>query len=273
MRSHLHVAVLLACHNRKKTTIHCLESLYAAKPSNWNLKIYLVDDGSTDGTGDAVEQFDPTIQIIKGDGNWYWAHSMYQAEMAIKEPHDAIMWLNDDTKLDIDSLRKIDFQLALNPDSILIGQFKSSSSDNLTYGGYKKYDRHPFHFKNVLAQDELLPVDTFNGNLVLIPITVSRKIGSIDGEYAHAYADIDFGLRARSVGIKLGVVPGFIGDCDKSDPAIYNNLIQELRALVSTKSSPIKSQIRYLRRHGDHFWPIYLVAPFIRTIFRSKSKD
>ena len=272
MRSPLRVAVLMACHNRKKTTIRCLESLYAAKPDNWNLKIYLVDDGSSDGTGDAVEQFDPTIEIIKGDGNWYWAHSMYQAEMAINEPHDAIMWLNDDTKLNIDSLRKFDIQLALNPDSILIGQFKSSSNDNLTYGGYKKYGRHPFHFKHVFAQDESLPVDTFNGNLVLIPIAVSRKIGSIDGGYAHAYADIDFGLRARTGGIKLGVVPGFIGDCDNNVTPGYNNLIKALRALVGTKSLPIKSQIRYLKRHGSWDWPIYLVAPFIGTIFRYKSK-
>jgi GT2 family glycosyltransferase len=264
MRSRLRVAVLMACHNRKKTTIRCLESLYAAKPSNWNLKIYLVDDGSTDGTGDAVEQFDPTIQIIKGDGNWYWAHSMYQAEMAINEPHDVIMWLNDDTKLDVDSLSKIDFQFALNPDSILIGQFQCSTTNDLTYGGYAKYDRHPFHFKQLHAQGELMTADTFNGNLVFISSTASNIVGPIDGEFAHAYADIDYGLRAKRLGVEMFIIPGFAGTCDNHPKRDSKSLADALNLLLSTKHSPLKSQIRFLKRHGSLNWPIYLIAPFIR---------
>ena len=267
--SQLRVAVLMACHNRKKTTIQCLESLYAAKPSNWDLKIYLVDDGSTDGTSEAVEQFDSAIQIIKGDGSWYWAYSMFQAEMAINEPHDSIMWLNDDIKLNIDSLSRISEQFALNPDSILIGQFKSSKNDELTYGGYIKYDKHPFHFKRLYAQDELKFADTLNGNLVFIPGAISKTIGPIDGEFAHAYADIDFGLRARAQGFKIGVIPGFVGVCDTNPVPEFKNLIEELKSLVSTKSTPIKSQIRFLKRYGGIFWWIFIFTPFISLFFRN----
>jgi GT2 family glycosyltransferase len=219
-----------------------------------------------------VEQFDPTIQIIKGDGNWYWAHSMYQAQVAICHPYDAIMWLNDDTELSSGSLERIDGYFALTPNSILIGQFKGRENNNVTYGGYIKYDRHPFHFKQVYARDELIPCDTFNGNLVFIPYAVSDKIGKIDGGFAHAYADLDFGLRASALGIKINVVPGFVGICDTNPQPKFENLIEEIKALMSAKSSPIRSQIRFLKKHGRWNWPIYLVAPFIKRIIRQMLK-
>jgi len=267
--SQLRVAVLIACHNRKNRTIQSLESLYAAKPSNWDLKIYLVDDGSTDGTSEAIEQFDPAIQITKGNGSWYWAHSMHQAEMAINEPCDAILWLNDDVKLDIDSLGRIHDQFVANSESILVGQFRSSAIDSLTYGGYVKYDKHPFHFKHVYVQDQLKLADTFNGNLVFIPISVSKTVGPIDGEFAHAYADMDYGLRARSVGTKIIIIPGFVGICDTNPVTDFNSFADELTFLLSKKSSPVGSQIRFLRRHGNFTWPIYFMAPFTKVLFRS----
>jgi len=51
------VAVLLTCYNRKAQTIACLGSLFEATiPEDLHLDIYLTDDGSTDGTGDAVKE-------------------------------------------------------------------------------------------------------------------------------------------------------------------------------------------------------------------------
>ena len=237
----------MACHNRKDKTIKCLESLFAAKPANWDLRIYLVDDGSSDGTSEAVRKFDPGIKIIKGDGNWFWAHSMYQAEMAIDQPHDAILWINDDVILNTESLSTMASYLATHPFAILIGQFKASLNNKLTYGGYQKYDRHPFHFRHVHAETTVKLVETFNGNLVLIPKVISDIVGKIDGDFAHAYADIDYGLRARVNDIEMYVLPGFSGICDPNNEPMLNNLIDEFRLLLSKKNSPLGSQTRFLK--------------------------
>ncbi len=245
----------------------CLQSLYAAKPDHWDLKIYLVDDASTDGSNQAIIDFDPSIQIIMGDGKWFWAHSMYQAEMAIVEPYDAIMWLNDDVELDIDSLSRLDEFNSNNSNSILIGQFRSSVEEKITYGGYLKYDQHPFHFNLFYSAYNLMQVDTFNGNLVLIPKLISKKVGPIDGGFAHAYADIDYGLRAKQLGVEMLIIPGFVGTCDNNPDINFNGLAGKLTSLLSTKSLPIKSQIRFLKRHGNFTWPIYFIAPFIKLLF------
>ena len=263
------VAVLIACHNRKAKTLRCLDSLFQARPKNWVFNIYLVDDGSTDGTSEAVRNFNRDIIIIEGTGNWYWAHSMYQAEIAINKPYDAILWINDDVDLFKDSLSQINSFRIKFPDSILVGQLKESLENKISYGGYLKYDRHPFHFNRVFAENNLETIDSFNGNLVFIPKVISEIVGHIDGGFAHAYADIDFGLRARRIGIENRVIPGFIGICESNLDPEYKSLTAELKALLDTKSNPLRSQVRFLKRHGGIFWWVFIFIPFLRIFLKN----
>ena len=61
------IAVLMTCYNRRETTLECLESLFKAQvPKETTLSIYLVDDGSTDGTGDSVRERYPAVKVLNG---------------------------------------------------------------------------------------------------------------------------------------------------------------------------------------------------------------
>ena len=61
------VAVLLTCYNRKEKTLACLSSFYACEmPSNYQFEIFLVDDGSTDGTSLEVANQFPQVIIVAG---------------------------------------------------------------------------------------------------------------------------------------------------------------------------------------------------------------
>lgn len=268
LQSPIKVAVLMACHNRRELTIRCLTSLYAARPEGWNLIIHLVDDGSSDGTTQAVKVFDPNIKIIQGNGNWYWAHSMYQAEMAIEEPHDAILWVNDDIQLAPSALLNIDKYFSSHPNQILVGQFKDQASQELSYGGYYKYGKRPFQFKRAYTSDELISVDTFNGNLVFIPSNVSEIVGHIDGGFAHGTADIDFGLRARRAGVSMKVIPEFAGTCDLNPVPEFKTFTSELKALLDRKTFPISSQVRFYKKHGSIFSWIFILTPFLRIFLK-----
>ena len=63
------VEVLIAIHNRREKTLDCLTHLYRQQmPNNYLLEVYLVDDGSTDGTADAVNVCFPEVTIIGGTG-------------------------------------------------------------------------------------------------------------------------------------------------------------------------------------------------------------
>ena len=74
------IAVLLTCHNRSEKTTACLHSLFQCYlPSDFVLDVFLVDDGSTDGTAELVTEKFPKVIIIHGDGNLFWNRGMHLA--------------------------------------------------------------------------------------------------------------------------------------------------------------------------------------------------
>ena len=48
------IAVLITSFNRKNSTLKCLGKLFSQNLKEYYLGVYLVDDGSTDGTFKAV---------------------------------------------------------------------------------------------------------------------------------------------------------------------------------------------------------------------------
>ena len=51
------IAVLMTCHNRRDTTVACLEALMRQEAiDDVRLQVYLVDAGSTDGTVEAIKE-------------------------------------------------------------------------------------------------------------------------------------------------------------------------------------------------------------------------
>jgi GT2 family glycosyltransferase len=113
-------------------------------------------------------------------------------------------------------------------------------------------------------------VDTFNGNFVFVPKNSESRLGWIDGKFAHAYADCDYGLRANQEGVSNLVLPGYIGTCSTNVIYVSGSRVMNLIRWFGTKRSPIKSQIRFLKRHGPWFWPIYLITPLVRIIIKGK---
>lgn len=91
------IAALLTCFNRKEKTRECLTSLFSIDSS---IDVYLVDDGSTDGTSKMVKELFPQVNLINGIGNLFWTKGMHLAwSEALKHDYDYYLWLNDDVIL------------------------------------------------------------------------------------------------------------------------------------------------------------------------------
>lgn len=65
------VALVVPVHNNKEDTAEFLESLKGVTYSNY--KIIIIDDGSTDGTGDMIKEKYPYVILLKGDGSLWWS--------------------------------------------------------------------------------------------------------------------------------------------------------------------------------------------------------
>ncbi|MCS7051128.1 MAG: glycosyltransferase family 2 protein [Thermomicrobium sp.] len=269
-----HIVALLACHNRRELTLRCLKSFFSQSFTNIapDLQAVLVDDGSSDGTADAVREAFPSVIIIEGHGSLYWAGAMAVAEKhAIVLAPDYLLWLNDDVTLDEDAIERLLDTSSRWPNAIVVGALRDPDSCALTYSGVVRSRWHPLRTSLVGPSEQALEADTFNGNVVLVPRVVYASLGGIDGAFSHAQADFDYGLRARRAGFRVVVAPRTCGTCRREGKTgTFEDVTLPLRrrwALVRSPTGlPMRSHARYLRRHGGAIWPVFWLAPYLKLM-------
>lgn len=205
------IAVLLTVHNRKEKTLECLSCLFSQNiPEGYSFDVYLTDDGCTDGTSEAIREQFPSVNIVQGDGNLYWNRGMYVAwEAASKaKDYDYYLWLNDDTFVYTNMMGVlIEASETKNDEAIIVGATQNAAHTQITYGG---------RVNNGIPQPngQLIKVDHFNGNIVLIPQSVFKKLGNLDWYFTHSKGDFDYGMRAKAQGIKMYQAGEILGECE-----------------------------------------------------------
>ena len=204
---------MLTCHNRREKTLRCLSKLHEAKleKSLYRLSVFLVDDGSTDGTGEEVSKRYPETIVIKGDGSLYWNRGMHTAwrAAAAADDFDFYLWLNDDTYIYPSAVSLLLSESAVKQhQAVLVGATQSAVDQRLTYGGFLASG------EIVAPNGAIQQVATFNGNLVLVPKSVYQRVGNLDPVYHHAIGDIDYGLRAKRQGVECYIASAFTGTCE-----------------------------------------------------------
>jgi GT2 family glycosyltransferase len=264
---------MVATFNRRETTLRGLHALLDHAPAGVELRVFLVDDGSTDGTPDAVRsEFGDRVVVLDG-GDLFWAASMALAERAtLQWPGDFHLWFNDDVVLHESAVGDLLTLAVEHPGAIVVGAVCDPDTKQLSYGGLVQVGHHPLRLHHAEPQGQPIPLDTFTGNVVLVPASAARRVGPIDGSFAHGYADIDYGLRASSSGIAILQTPDFVGTCAANpirlaayDPTI--SLRERWAAAFDRRAMPLSSQTRLYRRHGGRTWPFWLTTSYARVLF------
>ncbi|PAU93169.1 glycosyltransferase [Aliifodinibius salipaludis] len=273
------IAVLMTCHNRRKKTMACLDSLFAQSDlPNVELTVYLVDDGSNDGTAEAVKENYPDVNILKGDGSLYWTGGMHKSmAAAMDQGFDLYLWLNDDTILYPDALQNLiavyrDHEQKNNT-GIVVGSLCDPDTGEWTYGASIKTSYwHPLKFEPIEPGENVKEADNFWGNVVLVPQEIVDRIGNLDNNFDHGGADHDYALRTKKAGYKIWVAPGYVGECprnpiegtwkDRSLP-----FIQRLRKLLSIKNQSLSHRFYFLRKHGGFLFPIIFFTPYVGLVY------
>ena len=101
--------------------------------------------------------------------------------------------------------------------------------------------------QKITPNGKLQECEKFNGNCVLIPQCVFKKVGNLDWTYRHAIGDIDYGYRVRKAGFKNYVATGYLGICE-SNPKLPAWARKEIPFIRRIKNSllPLSMQNRYL---------------------------
>ena len=210
------VYIIIPVFNRKEYTRECLSSLH--KQSYSNIQIVVIDDGSTDGTEQMIEELFPKVNVFRGDGSLWWSKSTnvgVQFALEKGDDNDYILLLNNDLVVDENYLETL-ISASKKGNNSLIG---SVSVD--IYNPVQIHDGG-FHINwwtakhtpinankellNMQESIELQLVSTLSGRGTLVPTSVFKKIGIFDAhQFPQYFGDYEFAVRAKLNGYNLFV--------------------------------------------------------------------
>lgn len=171
-----------------------------------DLQIIVVDDDSSDGTPELIEQQFPTVHLLRGDGDLWWTGAIAKAMTYAADTlnTDYIIWLNDDITLADNFVAQVIKHCQYSA--------KNQSEKQLT-GGIVCDQHHPnwIVFGGVIAsqlindtqqfEQPVLNVDTLNGNIAILPTRIIADIGLPDTErFRHYGGDFEYICRATRHG-------------------------------------------------------------------------
>lgn len=279
LRSTVSVCALLTCFNRREKTLECLRALAGSSGLQAvELRAVLVDDGSTDGTAQAVRTEFPWVDVVTSEGSLFWCRGMHLAfESALRSGFDHYLWLNDDTMLNSDAVARLlacEANLRGRTDAplIVIGSTVDPLSGACTYSGERRPSRwQPSRVERVVPASVPQRCDTLTGNIVLIPSRAAQLVGNLDPGFEHAMGDTDYGLRARSLGVELWVDSGVHGGCAHNpvagtylDPSLP--IATRWKRMLHRKGLPWRSWLIFTRRHTGVMWPLYFAWPYAKLL-------
>lgn len=244
----LKVEVVTPVHNRRDETLQCLRSLKRADTTGLELHIIVVDDGSTDGTAEALRSEFSDIEIVAGDGNlWYTAGTNRGLVAALKHDPDYILAINNDQIFDEKCIvsmvgcaekypRSVVGSLLLNwetPHRI----FQVSPRFELLSGGFRHW------YKQTVWTVPAKPweVELIVGNCVLYPTQAIREVGLMNEQKLVQYGDAEYTPRMRRHGWRLLIEPRARVFCKPNDLVSgfrYMSLSDKLNQLFFKPTGP-----------------------------------
>ena len=267
------VIAILTSHNRRAQTMECLRAFFAQQVDGVALRAVLVDDGSSDGTADAVAAEFAGCTVLRADGTLYWARGMAMAEAeALRARPDYVLWLNDDVVLAPTAVSMLIGIATDVPAPVVVsGALVDPVTGVDSYGAMRRLDWHPLRYALVHPNGTVQDADTCNGNVLLVPAETLRIAGGIDGAFEHGYADFDYGLRVRKAGGRVMLSPSSVGTCSENTSFAARTQAAEtfrerLRVLGDVKGRPWRSEVRYLRRHAGLWWPAVFAIPYLKAV-------
>ena len=208
------VDVVTLTWNQRQDTLECLESLSQVTYPNY--RVIVVDNGSTDGTVEAVRERYPEVELIVNPRNLGFQGGFNAGlRRALESGADLVFVMNNDTTVQPDILNEL-IKYANPPDVGMLSPkiyYYAEPTRIWTVGG----DRHPITFEmihkgeNQIDQgqwNEVIERDYLIGCAMLLKRALLEDIGLFDtGYHPIYYEDSDLCMRARNAGYRLLMVP------------------------------------------------------------------
>lgn len=255
----IRVALIIPVHNRREITLQCLRSLARIDKKGLEIRIIIVDDGSSDGTASAIERDFPDVELLYGDGSLHYAAGTNLGiEAALKWDPDYIVTMNDDAVFHDQFLQNL-IETATNNGRSIVGAllllwdephrvFQVAPVWKTLRGGWII----PEDLTAFDVGDQPFPVELIVGNCVLFPTAAIRECGLMDaGNFPHGWGDAQYLVRMKRAGWNLLVDPRSRVWCEPNTyprPLHQLGTKQILHALFKDRRNPQNLHRQWISR-------------------------
>ncbi len=216
------LSIIIINRNTRQMLLDCIASLYQTV-RNANFEIFVVDNASSDGSVEAIQQAFPSVAVIANRTNEGFARANNRA-LRLMQGRYAVL-LNSDTLMKDEALEKLLTFMDSRPDAGMCGPqlLNVDGSDQTSYGNFptvlgefssKTLIRilAPRMYRNLYKpahteQDEPLPVDFIIGACMVARREAIVRVGMLDEDYFFFYEEIDWCRRMGNAGWLVYHVP------------------------------------------------------------------
>ena len=265
------IFIITAVYNRKEFTRNYLKAL--SQQTSKDFKVIIVDDGSSDGTSEMIEEEFPNIILLKEKGDLWWAEATnIGVRYALEHGADYIMTLNDDTVPRVDFIEKMLLWIEKKP-NVLLGAFAvDENNGDAVYGGEIRscITGKSTHLIKTLQKEQmhgLHKVNLFPGRGLMMPAKVFDDIGMYDSKnFPQTLADLDFTCRAGNAGYEMycnydavvGIYPEESGGIYLMKKKSFSNYYKHLFDLKGG-GNIIRFSIFAIKNVPFYYLPIFLM--------------
>lgn len=214
--SHVEIAVVVLTLDQRAKTLRCLASFTAVRAPTFG--IWVFDNGSTDGTVEAIAGAFPEVRIHRHPTNLGVASGRNRAaEAAMAEARpDFLLFLDNDTTVTPDFLIRLVAPFAEDPRlALTTPKLRDLQRPQRLYGAggcrirfWRGDTRHAHYGEVDRGQYDRRAACIPSGGCVLVRSDVFCSLGGFDTVFdPYGPEDLDFGLRARRAGYSALYVP------------------------------------------------------------------
>jgi hypothetical protein len=207
------VSVIILNTNRKEDTLAALDSL--KKNDYPSLHCIVLDNSSTDGSPEAIEEIYPEVQLVRLEHNLgYAGNNNVGIELALRNGAQWILVLNEDTILAPDCVRFLVEAGLSKPEIGIVGpmiyHFNEPHVIQSAGGSMDALWRASHMGQNELDHNQypsVHEVSWISGCAIMVRRELVQQIGSIDERFFYYFEETEWCVRARRAGWKIMHVP------------------------------------------------------------------
>jgi GT2 family glycosyltransferase len=207
-------AIVLSWNGREDTE-RCLDAL--ERVDEPPVRVVCVDNGSTDGSVEAVRDRHPETHLIENGRNLGFAGGCNVGiRWAVDQGAEWVVLVNNDALIAPDAIAGFASVAEQRPDAgVLAGKlYRADRPDRIWYAGQRFVaslgysGRHRGEDRRDAPRYERLsPTDRANGALMAISRATIERVGMLDEQLFAYVEDVDYSLRARADGFEVLFVP------------------------------------------------------------------